>query len=238
MWTPLFWAGGCYSQGFTAAYWPFECWDEGSVLRKQLMSATGASLKNLGVFISCYLRFPWIWPFHAPTCFKSCCFLWHSSGPGELSCNSAQLCLCRAGRAGFPPVLKSEHLNNFLPCFAFLGVNSVGASVTNSFSFPWQKVSDSVFWPPQMVTAMLKTLGESLLLSSSVWGEQPSRWAKKPSLQDVWGPFFPPPRGLPCCIAFLKDAQDFWASLVLPMRPLVVCVTLSMCWDSAGCILN
>lgn len=45
MWNPSFWAGVCCSQGFTAVYWPFECWEDGSVFRKLLISSTCASLK-------------------------------------------------------------------------------------------------------------------------------------------------------------------------------------------------
>lgn len=63
-----------------------------------------------------------------------------------------------------------------------------------------------------MVTAMLKALGESLLLSSSVWGEQPSWWAKNAELQDVWGPFFPTPQ-------HLAAASDF--SMMLKISELV-----------------
>lgn len=133
---------------------------------------------NLRIIVSCWGKFPCTCPFVALTCSGHIVFTaffssWSAAQQIQMST------VCTGLGAGSGPVLKSEHLNNFFACIAFLGVNCVGASIAYSFFFSWQEVGDCVLTPPYMVTAMLTALGELLLLSSSVWGEHPSGWAKK-----------------------------------------------------------
>lgn len=83
MWNPLFRAGVCCSQGFTGACCPFECWEDDSMFRKQLISTPCASLKtsaSLSADGGSFLALVRLWPWPV----QDTLFLLHSSAAGVL----------------------------------------------------------------------------------------------------------------------------------------------------------
>lgn len=143
MWNPLFRAGVPCSQGFTGAYRPFECWEDDSVFRKQLISTPCASLKTSASLSAAGGSFPALarllpWPV------QDTLLLLHSSAAGALPSNFRWAWSAQGWGLALLQYLNLSIWIISLLVLHFWVWTVLEPMSLNSLSFPWQKVGGCV----------------------------------------------------------------------------------------------